>query len=143
MTKSELNSVVKEVLMKIPKRNTSSFYLAGVQWASIPIALMDDKDSVGSDYIIYAAISSFINKETGTAFPKQEKLAERAKKSRSYISKMLRHLVKIRWATRIKRGLGRSDIVILHSYKNQKFTKSELSEIEAEIDARIATFLKI
>ena len=122
------------------KKPQFTFYIQD-QYANEPIPLLDDPEAKANDKLIYLAISSFVNRADGTAFPKQERMTKRASRCRKTINKTINHLVKIGWATTIRRGQGRSNITILHGYKGQKFTKKELKNIRDKINHKTANFL--
>lgn len=126
--------------LKNEKKPQTAFYLAGDQWASVPVALMDDPSSVPNDYLIYLVINSFVDRATGTAFPTQERLTKRTKRCVRVIRESIQHLVDIGWATKIRRGLNKSNITILHASKGQKFTKEQLKKIKDVIEGKIANF---
>ncbi|TET65292.1 MAG: hypothetical protein E3J56_15885 [Candidatus Aminicenantes bacterium] len=122
-------------------QSRTAFYLVD-QWAGEPIALLDDTDARANDKLIYLTISSFADRGSGSAFPTQERLVKRASRCKRVIGETITHLVKIGWATKIRRGQGRANIVILHSHKCQKFTKSQLEHIKEIVKGKIADFRK-
>jgi len=124
------------------KKPQMAFYLAHDQWASVPVALMDDPTSVPNDYIVYLVVNSFVDRVTATAFPTYKRITKRAKRCLSVIAKTMSHLVEIGWATKIKRGQGRADITILHARKGQKFTKEQLKAIKDVVEGKITDFRK-
>ena len=113
------------------------YFLAADRFVSIPFELMMDKDSKGNDLLSYLAISSFADKETGIAWPKTDKIAERAKKSKKVIIGAIKHLENIKWATKIRRGQGKVNIIILHARKEQDFSKAEKEKIKQDVEQKV------
>lgn len=119
-----------------------AFYIVD-QWASVPIALLDDRpDATANDKLIYLSINSFADRGTGSAFPSQKGLVKRASKCERVIRDTIKHLVEIGWATKIRRGQGKVNITILHGRKGQKFTKERLKNIKDVVEGKIADFRK-
>ena len=134
-------SKAKGLYLKNEKKSQTAFYLAGNQFATVPMTLILDREALANDLLIYLSVNSFVDRETGTAFPTQEKIAERAKRRDvRTIRNGINHLAKIGWATKIQRGLNKSNIVILHAFKHQKFTKAQLENIKNMIEGKVAGF---
>ena len=111
------------------------FYFRGEPLVIIPFKLIIDKDSKGSDLLVYLAVSSYADWSKRTALASQEEIMERSKfTSVRTIKSTMSHLVEIGWATKIRRGLTQTNIVILHAKKNEKISERELKKIRDEIE---------
>lgn len=119
------------------KESKSIFFLAGDRFVSIPFDLMKDIKSKGNDLLVYLAVNSYADRETGVAWPKQKNIAIRAKRSAKVIGKAVSHLVEIGWATKIRRGQGLPNIIILHARKGQVFGKIRQKEIIKIVETKV------
>lgn len=119
------------------KESKSIFFLAGDRFVSIPYNLMTDSDSKGSDLLIYLAVNSYADRETGVAWPKQKNIALRAKRKSKAIGAAVNHLVEIGWATKIRRGQGLPNVIILHARKGQFFGKTRKKEIIKIVETKV------
>lgn len=112
-------------------------YLLGEPVVIIPFNLIMDKDSKGSDLLVYLAIASFLHgRQWGLPF--QEEIMRRAKyHSTETVMKAIKHLHKIGWATPVRRGLTQPNITILHGRKNERISVKKLQEIKDVLEVRI------
>lgn len=109
-------------------------YLLGEPVVIIPFNLIMDKDSKGADLLVYLAIASFLHgRQWG--LPLQEEIMTRAKYTSSRtVMDAISHLVKIGWATKKRRGLTQSNIIILHGRKNERVSTKKQMEIKNIIE---------
>lgn len=116
------------------KERTIPVYLLGEPFVVIPYNLIMDKNSIGSDLLVYLAIASFLHgRQWG--LPSQKEIMKRAKyTSITTIKTIISHLVEIGWATKIRRGLTQTNIIILHARKGQTVGTKRRKEIKDTIE---------
>lgn len=112
-------------------------YIIGEPFILIPLRLIEDRDSTKADLLVYLSIASILHGRKW-GLPTQKEIMRRAKyTSTRTIMNTITHLEKIGWATKKRRGLTQSNIVILHQKKNQRVTPKRWKEIKDEVEEDI------
>lgn len=120
------------------KEQEIPFFLMQEPFVIIPFKLITDKETTQTDILVYLAVASYGSWQTGVAFVRQEEIKKRAKfTSTRTIMRTISHLEKIGWATKIKRGLRLTNIIILHAKKNQKVSDIEKAKIREIVEKKI------
>ena len=116
------------------KEQKIPFYFMGEPYVIIPLKLIEDKKSKGSDLLVYLAISSFLHGRQWAA-ASQKEIMRRAKYfTPRTIMRTITHLEKIGWITKHRRGLTQTNIIILHAKKNQKLSLERKMKIKDEVE---------
>ena len=119
------------------KERTLLVYILEEPFILIPLKLIKDKSAEKADILVYLSIASILHgRKWGRPF--QKEIMERAKytSTRTVLS-AITHLEEIGWATKKRRGLTQSNIVILHQKKYQKVTPKLWKEIKDEVEEDI------
>ena len=71
-------------------------------------------------------------------FMSQKRIAkENAGKSAAYICQLTKELENTGWLTTIRRGLGKTNIIILHSHQGEKITKEERAKYKIIVNKTV------
>lgn len=130
-----MGNVDKEegLCLKKKKDKEMSFYFPG-GFFMMSGDFMPDCDVEANDILVFSAISSFADNTKRTCYPTQETISKRARRNLRLTMETIKHLVKIGWLTKIRRGLNKPNNYIVHFYKKQKFTEEERREAKNWID---------
>lgn len=105
--------------------------------AHIPVELIKDKSVLIPTRFLYIFYRTFTDNKFRFAFVGQKRIAKELERSPRTISKQLAELGKAGWLTKIKRGQGHVDIIILHQYKSEIITEKEKKAYKLETEKRI------
>ena len=120
------------------KEQETPFFLMQEPFVVIPFKLVEDKQATQTDILVYLAVASYGNWQTGIAFVRQTEIKKRAKcTSTRTVMRAIAHLEEIGWCTKIRRGLRKTNIVILHAKKNQKISEAEKGKIKEMVEKKI------
>jgi len=95
-----------------------------------------DSDVEANDILVFSAISSFADNTKRTCYPTQKTISKLARRNLRLTMETIKHLVKIGWLTKIRRGLNKPNNYIVHFYKGQKFTKKGISDAKNWINGK-------
>ncbi len=128
-------------LLDDKKDNHPSVYSTWPKFAIIPLELLRDNTISPTARLVYALYHSYcsqksMSKESST-FVSQQRLANDLGKSRSFATNASGELVRNGWISVIRRGQGKSNIVVLHYKKSQTIGKAEQKRIQKEVEGRL------
>ena len=111
------------------------------KWSAIPHDLtLDSKLSVHAR-MLYIVCAAFANSDLGHTFQGAKKISRyMGNVSEGRCSQLFRELDEAGWITRIRRGLNRTSITVLHACKGEKISEEEISRIVSDTEARIRQF---
>ena len=88
--------------------------------------------------LVYALYHSYCSQKSmskkSSTFVGQQRLANELGKSRSFTTRATSELVRNGWISVIRRGQGKSNIVVLHYKKYQTIGKAEQKRIQKEVE---------
>ena len=113
------------------------FYMMGEPFVVIPLKLVEDKNSKGSDILVYLAIASFLHGRRWGATSQREIMRRAKYTSTKTVMKTITHLVEIGWAEKYRRGLTQTNIVILFSRKNERLSPRERKKIRDTVEETV------
>lgn len=138
-----MGNVDKEEGLCLKKRNEGRRIIVSIPggFVQVPIPfLRSDPEVRDNDILVYNALGSFVNNVSKVSWPFLKTVSKVARRNEQLVTRTVQHLVKISWITKIRRGLGKSNIYMLHLYKKQKFTKKELENYKKAADEEISRF---
>jgi len=116
-------------------------------FAMIPIPFLHDPDVTDNDILVYNALATFgsnkISNEIKVSWPLQETVGKVARRCTKVVMRTISHLVKIGWVTKIRRGLTKSNITVLHLYKWQEFTEEQINDTKEAVKNEINRFSRL
>lgn len=138
-----MGNVNKEEGLCLKKRNEGRRIIVSIPggFVQVPIPfLRNDPEVIDNDILVYNALGAFVNNITKIAWHFLKTVSKVARRNEKLVTKTIQHLVKIGWITKIRRGLGKSNIYMLHLYKEQKFNKKELESYKKAANEGIGRF---
>ena len=106
-------------------------------YATVPNELLFDPNITTPAKACYAIIDAFASADEGMTFRGYETIGKCMTVVSSRISQLVKELVKKGWATSIRRGLNRTNITKLHSYRGEKVNNKKRKQLIAEVEAKI------
>ncbi len=94
--------------------------------AQIPYEVIDDTDVGVSARFLYVVAARIANFE-GITWASNAKLSKVMNKSEQHVSTLWRELEKKGWATRYRRGVMKTNLTILHGFKNEVISEKDMN----------------
>lgn len=110
-------------------------------FAGIPIKLVKkEPDIINMAKYLYVVYDSCADNKAHFTFTSQKKVGRIMNRNTNTISRLTQILKETGWITIIRMGLGRTNIIILHQFKNEVITEKEKENYKAETKRKIREF---
>lgn len=111
------------------------------KWSAIPHDLAHDSKLSVHARMLYVVCATFADSNLGHTFSGAKRIGRyMGNVSESRCSQLFRELDEAGWITRIRRGLNKTNITVLHASKGEKISEVERKKIISDTEAKIRQF---